>query len=72
MPPEVWLTILFALFAVAGYLLWVFEARPGLRHLLTFLAAVFFVLAIVFYETAPRTGGDADAGQVASSPAGMP
>lgn len=62
MAPDAWLTILFAVLAVTGYLLWVLELLPGLRVLITLLAIVCFALALVFYERGDTSAGDAAAG----------
>ena len=67
MAPEAWLTILFAVLTVAGYLLWVLELLPRLRVWLTVLAVVSFATAVVFYERADTTAGHDDLG-VAASP----
>ena len=66
MAPDTWLTIVFAVLTVAGYLLWVLEARRGLRLLLTVLAIVSFALAVVFYEYVDTTVPDAGLGSAAT------
>jgi len=66
MAPDAWLTILFAVLTVAGYLLWILEARRGLRVLLTVLAIVSFALAVVFYEYVDTTVPDAGLGSAAT------
>jgi apolipoprotein N-acyltransferase len=72
MAPEVWLTILFIVLTAAGYLLWVLEARSGLRNAVALVAVVCFVLALLFYDFASPPADHGDAGVMASSPAGAP
>jgi hypothetical protein len=55
MTPDTWLTILFAVLTVAGYLLWVLELLPRVRVFVTVVAIVCFGLALVLYEH-PDTG----------------
>jgi hypothetical protein len=57
MAPDTWLTILFAVLAVAAYLLWVLELLPGVRVAIALLAVVCFVLALVFYQHEVNAAG---------------
>jgi hypothetical protein len=70
MAPDTWLTILFAVLTVAGYLLWVLELLPGLRVLIALLAIVCFALALVFYERGDRSPRDPGPGMAAVVRAG--
>jgi hypothetical protein len=72
MSPAAWLTILFILLTTAGYLLWVLEARSGVRNSVALLAVVFFVLALLRYELTPPEPDDLGGGVLASTPAGTP
>jgi hypothetical protein len=71
MAPDAWLTVLFSVLAVAGYLLWILDAGSGIRHVLTVLAVLSLVLALVFSIVAPPRADEAG-GEIANSPAGAP
>jgi len=50
MPPDVWLILLSALLAAAGYFLWVGERLPRTRALLGLLALVALAVSVVLHD----------------------
>ena len=72
MSPAAWLTILFIVLTTAGYLLWVLDARSGLRNAVAMLAVVCFVLALLVYELTPPEPDKLGRGVLASTPASAP
>ena len=68
MPPDVWLILVSALLAAAGYFLWVGERLPRTRALLGLLALVALAVSVVLHDVITSRQATSAAWREVSSP----